>query len=207
MRDYWGREANFQSGTARNNLRKGIHGAINDEMDEAMSLANPGMGDAWRQSGRDLESGIALEEAARKSANAARVAGNNSSANASMFGTAKKALYDSWAPGAKEAGYGMASGAAQRGSQLGSLLQRTPSTTAGVFGSSATPEPPKLDQAALDALYGGGSELGQYKSQFAEAAGSPNPGAVQDLITRLTLTDPQFRTQLLPLLSRRAGGM
>lgn len=63
-----------------------------------------------------------------------------------------------------------------------------------------------VTDAALGALQSNPQLLGQYKNQFAEAAGSPAPGAVSALITRLIQTDPEFRTRVLPQLRAAAGG-
>jgi hypothetical protein len=59
-----------------------------------------------------------------------------------------------------------------------------------------------LTQAALNSLYSGGQDLGPYSSQFAEAAASKDSNAVANLITRLTMSDPQFRVSVLPALQR-----
>jgi hypothetical protein len=62
-----------------------------------------------------------------------------------------------------------------------------------------------LGQAALDAVYGDRSALGEYASQFVEAAASKDSDAVANLITRLTMSDHKFRTQVLPTLQRRTA--
>jgi len=64
-----------------------------------------------------------------------------------------------------------------------------------------------LTEAALDAMRNDPQALGPYLQQIAQAAGSREPDAVSALITRLSRTDPNFRTQVLPALRARTGGM
>jgi hypothetical protein len=65
-----------------------------------------------------------------------------------------------------------------------------------------------LGQAALDSLHNGSQDLGPYASKFAEAAASPDTSAVANLISRLVMSDPEFRVNYLPALQRMtaAGG-
>ena len=63
-----------------------------------------------------------------------------------------------------------------------------------------------LPSAALDAVHAGGDELGKWKSQFFEAASSPDQGAVSALITKLSESDPEFRASVLPRLRAKTGG-
>lgn len=87
--------------------------------------------------------------------------------------------------------YGRAAGGAafQPGAQL-----------AGQLSSGSDEVPQGAAEAALIDLHTGGQALGQYQAEFAKAASSPDKGAVSTLITRLTMTDPQFRANVLPRL-------
>jgi hypothetical protein len=66
-----------------------------------------------------------------------------------------------------------------------------------------------LTDAVMDALRNDPQSLGPYASQFGQAmgAGSNQPDAIGSLITRLSKTDANFRTQILPALRARTGGM
>lgn len=50
-----------------------------------------------------------------------------------------------------------------------------------------------LGEAALDALQNNPQLLGRYQTDFAQAASSPEPGAVNKLLIRLANTDAEFR--------------
>lgn len=208
QRAYYGNSQNFASGTPNAQLGKGIHGAINNEMEDAMNLANPGDGSAWRQAGRDERTGIELGGFAQKAADTQRAApwtpGEVATGGLSrLINNNRHAI--------AETGYGAAAGMANGGAKLGSLLQGAPAAFSGDVGgkySSENSKPLRVDQAALDLLGGGskGAELGQWRDQIAQAAGSPDTGAVQATITRLTMSDPEFRIKILPLLRQQAGG-
>lgn len=60
----------------------------------------------------------------------------------------------------------------------------------------------KLSDAALNALQNQPQALGEYTDRFAQAASSPEPGAVNDLISKLMDTDPKFRMGPLLELQR-----
>jgi RND superfamily putative drug exporter len=77
---------------------------------------------------------------------------------------------------------------------------------AGQVAAPLTSDANSLDvpEAALNALQNNRALLGSYAGQFAQAAGSPEPAAVGSLITRLTMTDPRFRTEVLPRLQEAA---
>lgn len=62
-----------------------------------------------------------------------------------------------------------------------------------------------LSDAAIDALRNDRQALGRYAAQFAQAMSSNEPDAVSALITRLSHTEPDFRTQVLPALRARTG--
>ncbi len=64
----------------------------------------------------------------------------------------------------------------------------------------------QLPDAALDALRSDPSILGEYQAQFAQAASSPEPGAVATLLTRLAAKDPRFREGPLQTLQQMTGG-
>lgn len=208
QRAYYGNASNFASGSPNQVLGQRVHGAINGEIEDAFNLANPGDGSAWRQAGRDERTGIELGGIAQRGADraaAAPITGGD------VWTGGLTRLLNNNRHGIAEAGYGAAANVAQGGAKLGSLLQGAPAAFAGDVGGQYSAEnsaPPKLDQAALDMLSGSsqGAELGQWRDQIAAAAGSPSPGAVKDTITRLTMSDPEFRTKILPLLRQQAGG-
>lgn len=58
-----------------------------------------------------------------------------------------------------------------------------------------------LPQAAMQLLRTNPQALGQYASQIAQAAGSDDTGAVGALLDKLSQTDPDFSTQVLPRLN------
>lgn len=208
QRAYYGNSQNFASGTPNARLGQGIHGAINGEMEDAMNLANPGDGSAWRQAGRDERTGIELGGIAQKAADTQR---NAPWTGGDVMTGGLTRLINNNRHGIAEAGYGAASSMANGGAKLGSLLEGAPAAAAGSLGgqySAENSKPLRVDQAALDLLSGGskGAELGQWRDQIAQAAGSPDPGAVQATITRLTMSDPEFRIKMLPLLRQQAGG-
>lgn len=59
-----------------------------------------------------------------------------------------------------------------------------------------------LPQAALDLLHTNPGALGEYQSQFAQAAASPETGAVSALVQRLYNRDPTFRATALVEMQR-----
>ena len=63
-----------------------------------------------------------------------------------------------------------------------------------------------LAEVVQDALQNEPQSLGPYAQQFAEAMGSRQTGAVSALLSRLSQTDPTWRTQYLPALRARTGG-
>lgn len=198
MRGYWGKKANFASGTPENTLRQNIHGGISDELDEALTLQNPGSGDAWRAAGRDQQSAIELGEIAQSAADKARV---GRSGQDTLFGTLKRGVYDEYAPGMKERAYGAASNLSSLGSAVAGGARQLPNA-GGAIGGELAPQPVQLDQSVLDLLHSPsqGSELGQYRAKFAAAMGQRGQGNVQQLLSELIQTDANFRTQILPLL-------
>lgn len=222
QRQYWGEKANFASGTPENQVRQQMHGAVNEELGDALSLQTPGAGDRWRQLGRDQQVAKELGSIATAGADRAREWGVGD-ALAVGGGGALGALLGGYssipaAAATLAAKRGLQSNQhllMQGGSKLGSLLARggqgfadnvaqpALGSLGGQLGAAANP---RLDQSALDMLRAGGQDLGPYKSQFAEAAGSPEPGAVSALVAELIQTDPVFRTQVLPQLRRIAGG-
>jgi hypothetical protein len=206
QRSYYGNSANFASGSPNQVMGQRIHGAINNEMEDALNLAEPGAGSMWRQAGRDERTGIELGNIAQKAlyrGAAAPITGGD------VWTGGLTRLLNNNRHGIQETLYGAGKNVAQGGAKLGSLLEGAPAAFTGAAAGGYAAEnaaPPKLDQAALDLLSAGGSELGQWRDQIAAAAGSPAPGAVKDTITRLTMSDPEFRTKILPLLRQHAGG-
>lgn len=63
----------------------------------------------------------------------------------------------------------------------------------------------QLPQIVIDELHAGGDALGEYADQFAKAYTSNDEGAVSALVSKLTLSDPKFRTTLLPQLRAAVG--
>lgn len=208
QRAYYGNSSNFASGSPNQVLGQRVHGAINGEMEDAINLANPGEGSQWRQAGQDERTGLELSGIAQRAADTQRAApwtpGEVATGGLSrLINNNRHAI--------AETGYGAAAGMANGGAKLGSLLQGAPAAFSGDVGgkySAENSKPLRVDQAALDLLGGGskGAELGQWRDQIAQAAGSPDTGAVQATITRLTMSDPEFRIKILPLLRQQAGG-
>jgi hypothetical protein len=66
-----------------------------------------------------------------------------------------------------------------------------------------------LTDAVMDMLRNDPQSLGPYASQFGQAmgAGDNEQDSISTLITRLSKTDPNFRTQVLPAIRARTGGM
>lgn len=60
----------------------------------------------------------------------------------------------------------------------------------------------KLGEAALSALQNNPQIFGQWQAEFAQAASSPEPGAVNALISRLAQKDPEFRAGPLQQLQQ-----
>lgn len=221
---YWGQKANFASGTPENTLRQGVHGAMNQELGDALTLKLPGAGDAWRQRGIDQQVAQELGSVAKKAtgragnqaftkadAVAMGIGGALGSAAGLGPGTAGGAL----AALAAKSAYGANKHLlAQGGAKLSALTQRGVAAAAPAMGAvgsgkiGAKISDPGRDpgQAALDVLYSPsqGQELGTYKADFARAAASPDKHAVQALVNRLMATDEQFRTEVLPRLRGNA---
>lgn len=63
-----------------------------------------------------------------------------------------------------------------------------------------------LGEAALDLLRSSPADLGKYQADIAQAAASPEPGAVNSLIVRLAQTDPDFRNGPLVQLQQMTAG-
>jgi hypothetical protein len=190
QRQYYGDKTNFASGTPEANVRKDVYRAFNDEMGDALSLQNPGSGDKWRQLGNDEQIAIELGDIAGGAVDRARTR------DFSFTGAAARALG------------GIANGPGP--AKLSALTQRAGQGLANAFpvgaasGNAAGMIEERADkqvtERALDALHGNQQLLGTYASRIAEAAASPEPGAVNALIVKLIQTDPDFRTQVLPRL-------
>jgi hypothetical protein len=63
---------------------------------------------------------------------------------------------------------------------------------------------PRVRQNVLAALESAPEQLGAYAQRLQQAASSPSETAIDDEITRLIQTEPEFRTYYLPML--RVGG-
>lgn len=196
QRQYYGDKTNFASGTPEANVRKSIYGAYNDEMGDALSLRDPGAGDAWRQAGRDEQIAIEMGDIASKGVDRAR------NRDFSFTGTPARMLKDAVSgPGPKELQAGLLSGASMgaRG------MQEMSGPASGQFASAMAERSgagnPDTAEQALTLLQSNPRALGGFASKFAEAAASPTRDAVTALIAKLTLTDQDFRTRILPQLS------
>lgn len=221
QRSYWGEKANFASGTPENTLKQGVHGTVNHELADAMSLQQPGAGDLWLGHGQDMNVASEMGDMANKALKrpapalskgdllAAAVGGGLGSAAGLGTGTTVGALGGLAAKSAYNANEHLIN---QGAAKLGSLAMRggeaaapaMAGPAAGDFGGRAAKQQDPT-QTALNMLYSPsrGAELGQFKAQFAQAAGSPDTTAVQSLVNRLTFEDADFRTKILPLLSGR----
>lgn len=211
QRAYRGDGTNFASGTPSAKLGKGIHTAINNEVEDAYNLAQPGTahqpggGTQYRQAGSDMNTAIEAEQQATRAKDQA-TAKDWSLADMASGGSLR--VLNANRHGISERGYGAASDIA---GGLSPLL-RGGQMAGGAFGgdiaggaaSDATrSEARQLTEQALTDLQAGGNTLGKYKKQIAEAAGSPAPGALGALLTRLTMTDADFRMNVLPQLRGR----
>jgi hypothetical protein len=205
QRKYYGNSANFASGSPNQALGQGVHGAVNGEIEDAMNLAKPGDGSAWRQAGRDERTGLEIGKFAKKAADTADAAPITLPDAASLgavplLNSNRHAVMEGvYGAGKNLAGAGSAATAAVGRDALGTVG----GATAGVMAGNRD-KPPDLAQAALDVLYTKGPELGRYNYEFSQAAGSPNPSAVKDLVMRLTMSDADFRDNVAPLLRKRA---
>lgn len=186
QRKYWGDKTNFTSGTPESQVRQGVYGAYNDEMGDALSLRDPGAGDAWRQLGRDEQVAIEMQKIA---GGALDRAGQR---DFSFTGAAARGL------GGLINGPGPARLSALTQRAGAGLMDIAPTGVAAGYAGSEIAE--STTDAALNALQNNPQALGPYAGQIAESAGSPEPGAVNALITKLIQTDPEFRTQILPRL-------
>lgn len=63
-----------------------------------------------------------------------------------------------------------------------------------------------LSEAAIDMLQSDPQLLGQYAQGFADAYADPEPSALSTMIIKLSRTDENFRTQILPALRARTQG-
>lgn len=216
LRQFYGDRANFSNNpNVVDRTRMGMHGGVNDEMEQALSLQNPGAGEEWRGLGRSERDAMSIQDIGARAENrgggvglmdaglaAAGYAGGGPGGGALsvLAGRAAKAAAPAMMKNAAFAGSNVAGGVGQ----LSPLLASASGTASGDYAS----KPLRVDQAALDLLGGGskGAELGQWRDQIAQAAGSPDTGAVQATITRLTMSDPEFRIKILPLLRQQAGG-
>lgn len=202
QRAYWGDKTNFASGTPEQSLQKGVHGAINSEMEDALSLASPGQGEAWRQAGRDEHVGIEMGNVATAAKDRARAQPIRPS-DWLTFGALPMANKQRHA--IAETGYGALKNLGQGGQQLGNLLEGAPAAMGGDIGGAYSADQSQqytqtLTESALTSLQAGGQELGPWRDDIAQAASSPSPGALGVLLTRLAMTDSDFRQKLLPLL-------
>lgn len=232
LRQFWGDKTNFASGTPENTARRGIYGAINDELGDAINLRTPGAGDEWRQLGADEHIGIQLGDIATAALDRGRqqgfgpldafAVGGGGSLGALLGGPGGSALgaaggllgkraleanRHAIAGGLASAGAGLARGT---GAAMGALGNAPLGAAVGasVGGWAADDaEAKSVAQQALNALHTQPQALGQYASQIAQAAASPDQGAVNTLMLRLVQTDPQFRRDVLPRLQPFAGGM
>lgn len=188
-----------------------VHGALNDEMADGLSLANPGSGDRWRQLGRNERDAIGIQNMGARAENrgggmgvtdAVLMAGGMATgqpavaAAAPVAGRAMRAMVPAAAKNAAFAGAGMARAA---GDFADSGLSNT---LGGVLASEST-RGPDLDQIALDVVHAQGPELGRFTNQFAQAAGAEGTDNVKNLISKLIQTEPDFRMQVLPALRKR----
>lgn len=205
-----GNKTNWANDPAANDAAmQRMHGALNDEMGDALSLQNPGSGEAWRNAGRSERDAIAMREMAGRAQNrgggptiadavlaapAMASGGMHAAANVGLGRLAKSQANSV----AKNVTGGMANVAAMSGAAA---------PIAGKLGAVGGGQQSGSDpaQQALNFVHGpsGGQELGPFKALFFQAAVSPDKAAVQSLVTRLANTNAEFRQNVLPLLSGR----
>lgn len=202
-RAYYGNDTNFASGTPNATLGKGVHGAINNEMEDALNLAEPGAGSTWRQAGHDTNVGIEMRGAAQGGVDRARdnpiKGGDVWTLGATRFANANRHAV-------AEKGFGALKNVAKAGDFISEWGNGLPASAAGNVAGGVAGQSASLADTALNSIAAGGADLGDYRDQFAQAAASPDHGAVSNLITRLTMSDPKFRTTTLKRL-RELGAM
>lgn len=169
-----------------------MHGALNGEMSDALTLQNPGAGDQWRNFGRNERDAIAMQQMAARGENRGGSGITIPSAASGVAGVLRSNS-NAIAKNVANAGAGVAANtgaAAPVAAALGG-------TYGGEKAAGADPV-----QSAMNYIYSPsqGAELGPYKAMFMQAAGSPDKDAMKALVQRLTLTDTDFRTKVLPLL-------
>lgn len=228
VRQLWGEGTNFAQGSPQAGIRKNVYGALNEELESTLSAADPGAGEKWRQLGRDEQVAITLRDIAKDRQRGlasnrvmsptdyiaaggggfiGALGGPGGSAGGAALGLAANKLVRGREHGMLSAAAGGLASAARSGAGLpavgvgSSVAGQTGAMFAGQReGTTAS----MLPQVALDMVAAGGDELGPYKSQFFEAAASPDTGAVSALITRLTMSDPAFRETTLKQLRELA---
>lgn len=199
LRQYWGDKANFGKDTPEAVARQGIHGGINDVLGQALGPS----GDQWRQLGQNEHVGIELRDIAKSAMDRGRAKG----LTPGDIGTGGALpLLNSNRHAIAEQGYNTARKLGNAVNFVSEWGTGAPAAASGTASGMVTGQSGTLVDTALNSLAAGGAELGDYRDQFAQAASSPDHGAISNLITRLTMSDPKFRTQLLPRL-RQMGGM
>lgn len=206
QRAYFGKKGNFPKDTPEARLRQNIHGAINDEMEGALNGQNAlgqqlpdGPGSQWRQAGRDERVGIELGDIATAGKDRARAKPPGWDAG-DIATLGAKRVYGANRDAIKENAYGALRNVAKASDFVSEWGSGAPAAAAGAMSGELTGGSASVADTALDALAAGGRELGDYRDQFAEAASSPDQGAVSNLITRLTMSDPKFRQTTLSRL-------
>lgn len=169
-----------------------MHGALNGEMSDALTLQNPGAGEQWRNFGRNERDAIAMQQMAARGENRGGGGITVPSAASGVAGLLRSNS-NAIAKNVANAGAGFAANtgaAAPVAAAIGG-------TYGGEKAAGADPV-----QSAMNYIYSPsqGAELGPYKALFMQAAGSGDKDAMKALVQRLTMTDTDFRTNVLPLL-------
>lgn len=172
-----------------------MHGALNGEMSDALTLQNPGAGEQWRNFGRNERDAIAMQQMAARGENRGGGGITVPSAASGVAGLLRSNS-NAIAKNVANAGAGFAANtgaAAPVAAAIGG-------TYGGEKAAGADPV-----QSAMNYIYSPsqGAELGPYKALFMQAAGSGDKDAMKALVQRLTMTDTDFRTNVLPLLGSR----
>lgn len=197
QRKYYGKKTNFTSGTPESELRQDAYTAYNDQMGNALDRVDPGSGQAWRQAGRDENVAIEMGDISRGAVDRART--QDWSPIRAMRQAAGRAIEHP----------GIARGArnfAENSADLADALQLGTGAAGGRFGAETeerVQNSEETTEAALTLLQSNPRALGKYAYELSEAAASPSRNAVTAAITKLTMTDENFRTNILPQLTLR----
>lgn len=190
---------------------------------DALKEQAPQMAPQWQQTQHDISNSLDLLGPARR--RQMQEAGNQAislpgwmgmGAGAAAGGPAAAAAAAAGAGLVKSRGRSMLAsglGASSRGMQGASnALGKMPDPSAGLaMGAGVTGgmqvEVPghELGDAAMSVLEREPAALGKYQAQFAEAAASNDTAALRALISKLTLSDPDFRRDVLPSIQNQGG--